>query len=394
MARDAKIVDVFLSSPNDVNEERLLVVSAAREWNSLHSRKRSVHLNILTWEDAVAPAVENRSQEAINKQIGNDYDVYLGVMWSRFGSATGASDSGTVEEYELALSRYRGGENLRLAMLFKTSDIPTSVLDGSQYSKVQGFKKIYSDNGGFYREFDTPDQLRFILYRLFDQISDGFSPDSAAHDCTQAHLSPRLVDSAATPVSTTEVSEEETDEELGLFEAHQLLTEASAQQASFLEGWSTLMSENTQLTGRISEEFESLARVGNIDPARINARMKESADSLDRISNYIDNGLPRYIEINDEIARLIQASISISRDFDDDTASTKWRNDTLELINNIRSNCAQTDSLNEALRGIPRLSGVFNKARNRMLRSNTRIVAENRRLERILMDAAGLNAPD
>jgi hypothetical protein len=145
MPRDTKVVDVFLSSPGDLNDERSFILELGREWNSLHGRKRLVHLNILTWEDVVVPAISDRSQSVINEQIGDDYDVYLGMMWSKLGSSTGIADSGTVEEFDRALDRYRGGETIRLAMLFKTADVPMAILNGEQYDKVEKFQKRYAD---------------------------------------------------------------------------------------------------------------------------------------------------------------------------------------------------------------------------------------------------------
>jgi hypothetical protein len=109
----------------------------------------------------------------INEQVGDDYDVYLGMMWSKLGSPTGEAESGTVEEFDRALDRYRRGEGIRLAMVFKTAPIPTSILSGEQFEKVKAFKQRFADEGGLYREFESEEELRSVINRLFEQIAAG-----------------------------------------------------------------------------------------------------------------------------------------------------------------------------------------------------------------------------
>ncbi|RZL78698.1 MAG: hypothetical protein EOP66_07730, partial [Sphingomonas sp.] len=212
------MIDIFVSSPSDVNHERQLIVDVARDWNSLHSRRRSCHLNVLTWEDAVAPALGSRAQDAINQQIGDQYDVYLGVMWSKFGVSTGLADSGTVEEFERALDRYKGGDRLRLAMMFKTADVPTAQLDGLQYAKVQDFKKRFSDEGGLYREFLTDEDLRLVANRIFNQAADELESWS---EPSLSSVGAIVKADSASGAGAQAVD----DEEMGFIEAQQKLTE-------------------------------------------------------------------------------------------------------------------------------------------------------------------------
>jgi hypothetical protein len=375
VARTLRVLDIFVSSPSDVNPERQLIIDAAKEWNSLNSKARGTHLNILTWEDAVAPALGERPQAIINEQIGDQYDAFIGLMWSRFGSYTGLSDSGTVEEFERALNRYRDGEKLRLAMIFKISDIPTSILDGEQYAKVQSFKVRYSREGGMYREFGNLDELRIIINRLLDQI---------AGSETREGLSPSVVVPAQTEgVGITGDIEDQSDE-LGIIEIRDAIEALSNQQGEFLSEWSSLINRNTDITSRISDDLQSAVRIGNINPDYVNIRMREAAESLDRISDFLNNGLPAYAERNDEIARLVGAAIDVSSDFPAAEAQDEWRVAARSLINGVRDNYTSTQSLNRTLGGIPRLSGVFNKARNKVVRANDRIIQENVRLEGML----------
>lgn len=377
MPRNLKMIDIFVSSPSDVNHERQLIVDVARDWNSLHSRRRSCHLNVLTWEDAVAPALGSRAQDAINQQIGDQYDVYLGVMWSKFGVSTGLADSGTVEEFERALDRYKGGDRLRLAMMFKTADVPTAQLDGLQYAKVQDFKKRFSDEGGLYREFLTDEDLRLVANRIFNQAADELESWS---EPSLSSVGAIVKADSASGAGAQAVD----DEEMGFIEAQQKLTEVAERQSQFLSGWVKLMGENTALTSQILDNFNTLTMVGNINPKAVNDNMRMLASSLDTITDYLSEGISGYIEGNDEIARLIYVSIDIAGDFDDEAQRHKIKSDAADLRNGIVENYGSTESLNENIKAIPRLSGIFNKSRNRILRVHGRMIEENQRLEKML----------
>ena len=51
------------------------------------------------WEKDVFPAFGEDSQDVINKQIGTDYNIFVGIMWKKFGTPTSRAESGTEEEF-------------------------------------------------------------------------------------------------------------------------------------------------------------------------------------------------------------------------------------------------------------------------------------------------------
>ena len=57
------------------------------------------------WETHATPAMGDRPQAIINKQILAGCDLLVAVFWTRLGSPTGAAASGTVEEIEEHLQR-------------------------------------------------------------------------------------------------------------------------------------------------------------------------------------------------------------------------------------------------------------------------------------------------
>ncbi|WP_462074860.1 hypothetical protein [Nitrospira sp. CMX1] len=51
----------------------------------------------------------------INDQIG-EYDIFIGIMWRRFGTPTGVAGSGTEGEFRIAYKRWQ--ENPQIALMF------------------------------------------------------------------------------------------------------------------------------------------------------------------------------------------------------------------------------------------------------------------------------------
>ena len=63
-------------------------------------------LELLRWETSTRPGIGSEPQDIINSQIGDEYDVFIGILWGRIGSPTSKADSGTLEEFERARARW------------------------------------------------------------------------------------------------------------------------------------------------------------------------------------------------------------------------------------------------------------------------------------------------
>ncbi|HEX4117404.1 MAG TPA: hypothetical protein VHX99_01265, partial [Rhizomicrobium sp.] len=97
MTYQATVINVMIASPNDVASERRLIKEVVQEWNAIHAQHRGLVLMPLGWETHSSPELGERPQGIINKQILKDCDLLIAVFWTRLGSPTGKSESGTVE---------------------------------------------------------------------------------------------------------------------------------------------------------------------------------------------------------------------------------------------------------------------------------------------------------
>ena len=121
------IIKVFVSSPNDVTDERNLLEDIVRELNNTWSKFLRLRLDLIKWETHCFPGVGNYSQEVINKEIDDDYDIFIGIMWQRFGTPTALYGSGTIEEFERAYQRYKENpDGIKIMFYFKDTP-PDSI---------------------------------------------------------------------------------------------------------------------------------------------------------------------------------------------------------------------------------------------------------------------------
>lgn len=163
-----KVLKIFIASPSNLTEEREYIRKIVDRINSTIGKRINIFLQILSWENSVYADIGADAQDVINKQINDNYDVFIGLMWDRVGSETKRALSGTIEEYERAYNKYIFNKNTKLMMYFKTSAIPIDKIDTSQIEKLKAFKKRISDDGNLYYTYSTTLEFSEMLY---DQLT-------------------------------------------------------------------------------------------------------------------------------------------------------------------------------------------------------------------------------
>lgn len=154
------IVRIFVASPCDVSEERNCLKRIIQEMNVLLSRILKLRLELVCSDTHVRPGFGSDPQDVINTQIGDEYEIFIGIMWSRFGTPTARDESGTHEEFMRAYNRYKANpSNVHMMLYFRNSDVPMERVNKTQLRKVRSFKSAVGKMGGFYREYN--DILQF-----------------------------------------------------------------------------------------------------------------------------------------------------------------------------------------------------------------------------------------
>ena len=193
MPQTQTLFKVFVASPSDLAEERKILGEVIDDINRTKSDAQNITLRLLKWETDSRPGFRRGGpQDVINQQIGNDYDILLGIMWGRFGSPTHHAESGTEEEFDRAVSRWKKSpESIEIMFYFKDAGIPPSKLDLEQIAKVRAFKKKISDLGGLYHEFQDAEDFRTQARRhLIQVIEDWPKPALSAPETAETTTPP------------------------------------------------------------------------------------------------------------------------------------------------------------------------------------------------------------
>ncbi len=154
-------IKVAIASPGDVTPHRERVKEVFHRWNNANE-----HATLLPnmWED-VPPSLGAHPQKILNEQILAESELLIAIFWSRLGTSTPNSDSGTVEEIEEFVKRKGPG---RVMLYFCTGDFPHDV-DLDQLQKVRQFKQAMKTRG-LYCEFDTIEDFDSQLYTHLDLV--------------------------------------------------------------------------------------------------------------------------------------------------------------------------------------------------------------------------------
>jgi hypothetical protein len=160
MSYSAVVYQVLLASPSDTTEEIKAITKTIHNWNAKNSRRLGVVLMPIKWETHSTPEMGTRPQEILNEQLVAPSDILIGVFWTRLGSDTGNSTSGTVEEIDNFISVGKP-----VLLYFSLKPIPSDA-DLNQYQRVREFKdRIMTQRLGLFDSFSEVSELREKLDR-------------------------------------------------------------------------------------------------------------------------------------------------------------------------------------------------------------------------------------
>lgn len=140
-------IKCFIASPGDTLEERNACENVFDEINHGLGSCHGFRLVSVRWEKDVYPSVGEYGQQVINQQTEGNYDLFIGIMKSRFGTPTPQAGSGTEEEFNIAYERFQNGEIGNIFFYFGATKMSPYDLDIDQFKKVKEFRKKIEQNG-------------------------------------------------------------------------------------------------------------------------------------------------------------------------------------------------------------------------------------------------------
>jgi len=196
MPRTATVIRVMIASPGDVASERQIAKQVIHDWNDIHSLDRGTVLLPISWETHASPAMGDRAQAIINKQILGDADILIAIFWARIGTPTGVAASGTVEEITEHIA---AGKPTML--YFSTAPVRQDSVDDDQFKSLRLFKEtVRNQNNGLYEEYESLSEFKEKLTRQLAQTIIREFPSQPPKSSSPNDGSNRLPDPAPAPI--------------------------------------------------------------------------------------------------------------------------------------------------------------------------------------------------
>jgi len=384
MPRSETVLQVLVASPSDVSEEREILETVITELNRTWSKTLGVRLELIRWETTTHPAIGSDAQSVINAQIGDDYDVFIGIIWGRIGSETPRSESGTLEEFERAHSRWKADpQTLEIMFYFKDAPIRPSDSDGAQINKVQQFKRSLGEKGGYHWTFEDPANFESSVRAHLSSVAQRWEKGAGA---TLEAKVPKAPDS-------TELSSEtgvDSDDDLGFLDYFDRFNLSIEKMQS---GLKTVADATVSVGEHTKRRTAEMREIGDIDdPQRYkDARrtIKSSSEDLSRFADTLDGQLPLLTTSRKEAFESLSKALSLRKDFTDDDRDELDDLDSAlrTMVESAGGALESMDGFRTSIRGLPRLTSGLNKAKRRVVKSLDQICSE---IEAIISTAESL----
>lgn len=290
MPRNETVLQVFVASPSDVRQERDALEQVITELNTTWSRTLHLRLELVRWESHAYQGFGDDAQSVIDEQIPSDYDVFIGILWARFGTPTGRAASGTEEDFGRPLSRFRADRrSVQLMMYFKNSaPADLDAVEPQHLQLVRDFRSRVPDEGGLHWTFSSVEQFAGLARLHLSKVVQQWNDESLISQPPPA--------AAASDESNHEPHE--TDEEPGLLD--------------LIDRVSELFSGITSSLVRITDagtllQADVVQHTSEMSSSRGNASVIRNATNLaaDSMQRYVGTVAPEI----DQCSRLFEEAI-------------------------------------------------------------------------------------
>jgi hypothetical protein len=355
MPKSVTEFNIFLASPSDLKDERDSINEVIDELNNTYGAYNSLAIKLLKWETNSAPAITlKNTQDIISNDIGNSYDIFIGILWKKFGTPTNRANSGTEEEFLLAYERFiKSPDEIQILIYFKNGFVDMDEIDLSQLSKVREFKKSMIEKNVLYWEFQTINDL---------------------HSYLRLHIPKRideLLEKAKNKKTSINPIEKElinvNYEELGLIDFQEISID------SFSESESSMI-RLTQATFEVGEKInKKTSEINKINKSKQQLSFKElrnhcqaTANIFNIYSDEIEKEAPIFQENFDIAVKSVSQILLLSKEEEDFEESTK---NYISVVNLFEKLDYATNSMIDffnIVSTLPRIEKEFNKARNNL----------------------------
>jgi hypothetical protein len=177
--RHPNLLRIFVASPSDVAEERNRLEEIVDEINKTITSSSGTQLQLVKRETDVGPGIGVYPQDVINQQVGDDIDIFIGILWKKFGTPTSIALSGTEEEFNRAYEKHTMNPgSIRIMFYFNESPMNPYEIDSEQFDLVKEFRNNLGGKGILWdtykdiNEFEK--KLRMHIHKEIKAIEKSF----------------------------------------------------------------------------------------------------------------------------------------------------------------------------------------------------------------------------
>lgn len=386
MTMQVTVLRVFVASPGDVSEERAVLEEVVQNINLVLGDSVGIRFELIKWETHSYPGFGEDAQDVINKQVSDDYDIFIGIMWTRFGTATGRAQSGTQEEFERAYNRFKADPNIMdILLYFKTAGKDLDQIDVDQLALVKKYMEKAAKLGGYYFRFKDADEFQRLAHLHLQRIAQNWTRKQAKHTQIEEHgTTEQRRRQKSNEIEESTVIDD--SEEYGLLD-HAVIFE---DKFSVVEVYMTKIAESTDMLG-----VKINARVAQME----DIRSRESSDlkNLKRVTNLTAGDMITYSEEIEPQVRIFKTNFEQGvdamlsylgmmaeeenfdrRDVENNLSSVR------ELMGSMSEAGEAMSEMSKIVKSLPRLTKEFNSSKRRVSSILDILATEFDRGERIV----------
>jgi len=212
MTEEFRKVRIFCASPSDVKQERKILEKIVKDLNQTGNIAEifKVQLEILD-QYSLRPSLGRPQQVVLNQLPVEQWDLFIGILWLRFGSPTGKVkaqskerfESGTEEEFTMALEHKKSSGKPEILVYRCTKPIAPTDLDLEQFKRVNSFFENFqasSKHPGLVQQYQSYEDfeqilrknlLAYLRERYYDEVQTpktSLNQQSYIHDDKELEL--------------------------------------------------------------------------------------------------------------------------------------------------------------------------------------------------------------
>ena len=349
-----RVFRVFVATPSDVEDEVETVKEVVEE---LNRTDHAFRLEVVSWRSHAIPGAGSDPQSVINATMPDTYDVFVGIMWARFGTSTGRAGSGTEEEFEKACSLIGTPSAPAILFYFKNEPIQPDTIDPGQLARVHEFKARLAEKN-LYWDFKNRDELAQSL---------------------RVHLgrtARRLIKRGAPLVTVESVDEPDPEEDVGFLDLLEEVAECFFRGNVAVQRMTAeIKALGSKMTARTAEMEALPSRHGNPNIGAARRIGDNAAADMTAFAERLDTEMPIMGEAYSIGFDAVTKAIGLLMDFapEDTTDLLVLRTTVINLTETLGTVIDQQGQFRTTVARVPRLTKAMTKARRRTLAATAEV---------------------